>query len=302
MIHAVDFSFSAPDISHDWVQKQMAERDIKLFIGAAWTGNQHVPGCQRALAVIRECGATTGAYFVTHGWQHSHEWHYERAREVIGQEWEHLKVCAVDVEVEDANTTIEGIRRCQELVIEHGVPVSPIYTSWYKWQLITGGSHGCADLPWWPAQYDGVPDLGNVITYGGWRIPLGKQYTNTTDLDGIAVDFNVFDESILGGAMYEGEYGFWDLYDDMDRFVDSLPNGRVIVGAPKHQARYTDFTRAKVGSPVVGPVEGGTNVFVPSGGPLNDARMVYQLTENGRLESVKLDDGSWTTRFYPAQK
>lgn len=64
------------------------------------------------------------------------------------------------------------------------------------------------------------------------------------------------------------EYGFAGLYDGFDDLVAKI--GATVVGKALHPARYLASDYA------------------------------YQLTEKGRLEAVKLDDGSWASRFYPS--
>ena len=73
---------------------------------------------------------------------------------------------------------------------------------------------------------------------------------------------------VLGGwgKKIAMEYGFQGLFDGFDVLVAQL--GANLVGKPLHAARY-------IGSDYA-----------------------YQVTENGRLEAVKLDNGNWDAKFY----
>lgn len=74
-------------------------------------------------------------------------------------------------------------------------------------------------------------------------------------------------DGLIGGIpMPVPEYGFAGLFDGFDALVAEIGVARV--GKPRHSARYLGGDYA------------------------------YQVTEKGRLEAVKLDDGSWSSAFY----
>lgn len=245
MIHGLDISFSADKVTHEWAAKRIAEGYTLLYVDL-WTGIMEIPGTRQALTTWREAGGRTGAYYVIHEYRNKPvSDHFWRARDVAGDEWEHLVFCAPDVEVDPCS--VEGVRKGHDLVVENGIKLAPIYTSWYMWSQITGGSSACADLPWLPAQYDHIADLGNVIRYGGWQTPIGKQYTNTTELDGLLVDFNVFQDWILEDAMNQAQINevnaIADMFDnpaDPEASYDALFGRMGSAVGPLSQYGYRD--------------------------------------------------------------
>lgn len=69
-----------------------------------------------------------------------------------------------------------------------------IYSAYWWWEAYLGrDTRVAADLPLWVALYDGRRDL-RWTPFGGWRVPVMKQYTGTTSLCGHSVDLNYYEE------------------------------------------------------------------------------------------------------------
>ncbi len=75
-----------------------------------------------------------------------------------------------------------------------------IYTGAWWWLPYMGGTHGFRERPLWDAAYNGNPSL-EAPTYGGWERRRGHQYfgSGTGQVEGYALDLNVFDEEWLYG-------------------------------------------------------------------------------------------------------
>lgn len=192
---ALDLSFDAGKVTPAWAAARLAE-GWELLIVNLWTGRQTPAGAADALHVWREAGGVTAAYFVVHDGR-SAEDHFRQAHSAAAAEWKHLSFVAVDVEV--APTSAATVRAACELVRANGQrPV--VYTSVSKWRELCGDVPSLRDIPLWDASYGQEPSLQMRPQYGGWQIRTGHQYQGTTDLDGIAVDLNLFDDVfVLGG-------------------------------------------------------------------------------------------------------
>ena len=192
-LRGIDLSFDAAKVTTEWAAAQIAS-GITILVADLWTGNTAIPGARQALRRWREAGGKTGVYFVVHDSRPVSE-HFERALDVAGDEWGHAERHAIDVEV-DPTSTITVLAAAAAVLKAGGRPI--LYTGWGKWLELTGDSHACAHLPLWDASHGIRPSLEMYRLYGGWTGPLmGHQYTNTTDLDGIAVDFNVFADDFV---------------------------------------------------------------------------------------------------------
>mmetsp|Transcript_34297 Transcript_34297/g.80167 ORF Transcript_34297/g.80167 Transcript_34297/m.80167 type:complete len:233 (-) Transcript_34297:31-729(-) len=67
-----------------------------------------------------------------------------------------------------------------------------VYSSASQWSAIFGSlsySHG-ADLPIWYPHYDGIPELSDFSSFGGWRSPYMKQFTDKGAKCGVSYDIN----------------------------------------------------------------------------------------------------------------
>lgn len=188
MIAGIDFSYGAAGVTPEWCAAQLAA-GIQIAVADLWTGRETIPAARQALRHWREAGGKTGAYFVVHDHRPVGE-HFGQAREVAGDEWEHLERVAIDVEI--ALTSVETVLAAADAVIaEGGSPI--VYTSYSKWLALTDNSEACAHLPLWDASHGIPPSLTPYRSYGGWGSALiGHQHSNTTPLDGVLVDFNVF--------------------------------------------------------------------------------------------------------------
>ena len=198
MIEGIDLSFDAAKVTPDWAAAQIAKGTAILVVDL-WTGNTAIPAARGALRRWREAGGKTGIYFVVHDSRPVSE-HFQRARDVAGDEWDYAERHAIDVEVAGGPTSPDTVLAAEEMVLASGGrPI--LYTGWGSWLQLTGDSHKCAHLPLWDASHGIRASLEMYRQYGGWTGPLmGHQYTDTTDLDGIAVDFNVFADDFVRAA------------------------------------------------------------------------------------------------------
>lgn len=196
-LRGIDLSFDAEKVTPEWAAKQIAS-GITIAVCDLWTGNRAIPAARRALRYWREAGGKTGVYFVVHDSRPVSE-HFQLARDVARDEWDYAERHAIDVEV-DPTSPITVLAAAAAVLASGGRPI--LYTGWGKWLELTGDSHACAHLPLWDASHGIRPSLEMYRQYGGWTGPLiGHQYTNTTDLDGIAVDFNVFADDFARSAV-----------------------------------------------------------------------------------------------------
>ena len=148
-------------------------------------------------------------------------WHVDRGYMSVLDLWHVLEQVWVDVEVSDVRfggTTFPTVRSGVERVAQLGKRRA-IYSRRGFWKEL-GDSADFGDCLFWLARYDGRPD-----PYAGF-IPFpscdrsnyaGKQYHNTTDADGLAVDLNTFIPEVL--------YPQTETEDDMfiGQFAKSIP-------------------------------------------------------------------------------
>jgi hypothetical protein len=77
-----------------------------------------------------------------------------------------------------------------------------IYTGAWFWNdpRYLDGRKPFTTVPLWAASYDGIPDLSRWTPFGGWTHLAGKQYQGSEKGRpcGMAVDLDVFDDSVLG--------------------------------------------------------------------------------------------------------
>lgn len=187
----LDMSFSAPDVTREWALHRIAE-GYQLLVVDLWTGNRVVPGAEGALRIWREAGGIPASYFVVHDAAPVSK-HFENARNAAGNEWPLLRFVAIDVEVDP--TTIPTIRAAEALVKADNLrPV--VYTGEWFWKQFLNNSQDCADLPLWDASYGITPSLEKP-RYGAWDKRTGHQHQGTTNLDGLLVDLNIFDDAFV---------------------------------------------------------------------------------------------------------
>ena len=198
---ALDFSFSAAAITPEWCQKRIAE-GYELLVGNLWTGNRSITYVEQALRYWREAGGIIAGYVVVYS-ESLVETHVNRAIETAGAEWEQLNFVAVDVEM--LGTTVGTVKKAIRLIEEQGHRAI-VYTAKYVWEAepINNDSTLQPLSPLWTAHYitpgpglnvDELDILTNTHTYGGWYYGGGlvaRQYQNSTDVDGVQCDLNVF--------------------------------------------------------------------------------------------------------------
>jgi hypothetical protein len=68
-----------------------------------------------------------------------------------------------------------------------------IYTGRGFWRTFMGNSRDFRNVALWDGNWDGIPDLGRFVPYGGWTACLAKQYGGT------GFDADIWDESVIGG-------------------------------------------------------------------------------------------------------
>ena len=168
---------------------------IGLIIPGAWHGDAHGinPRCKDDLRLAREAGLHTATYTVLDSPQGTTAaGAVQKARQVCGEEWEHLSFVAVDVEV--TGITIPEIATALTEVERMGQrPI--IYTAYWFWHDRFGNPDNFKDVPLWNAYYDKDPDFDFAhLPYGGWTVDdvVGTQYEGTTTFAGVEMDRNSF--------------------------------------------------------------------------------------------------------------
>jgi GH25 family lysozyme M1 (1,4-beta-N-acetylmuramidase) len=111
------------------------------------------------------------------------------------------------VDVEDTKDTPEPIMSSLALgatlrALQAAGRSVGVYTGAWFWndQRYMDATDAYSHIPLWVAFYDGIPDLGRWGRFGGWDRAVGKQYqgSGSASLCGMAVDLDVFDDSVLG--------------------------------------------------------------------------------------------------------
>lgn len=67
-----------------------------------------------------------------------------------------------------------------------------LYSAKWWWGPATGDSHKYSHLPWWVADYDGIPNTKVFKQFAGIKEPEMKQYASTTYYCDLQVDLNVY--------------------------------------------------------------------------------------------------------------
>jgi hypothetical protein len=213
---ALDMSFAAAQVTPAWCEARLAE-GYRLLIVDAWLGASRPEGVERALYRWRMAGGLTAAYYVPHAYRPATA-HLREAQVSIGAEWEHLQFVAIDVEdirskeqIEmgimpmDEQWNVAHLRESAELVQAHEQRPC-IYTGRGQWAAL-GNPTDLSDLPLWDASYGQVPGLAMQPEYGGWAVRIGHQHTNTTNVDGLDCDLNLFDEAWVLNATQPAQEG-----------------------------------------------------------------------------------------------
>lgn len=196
-MRAVDFSFSATQVTEDWARHRLDE-GVELFIGNLYTGSASIFGMENALRECANAGGVIAGYFNVHPTR-SAEYCLEKAKASAGSMWDELNFIAIDVEI--AGIQQEKIVKAIELLADKKCIV---YTSKSKWD-----NEGYTDLhdlaPLWTAHYysgkvgwDTYSEeeiLTNTWAYGGWGWGSGlvaRQFENDTVIEGVTVDLSIF--------------------------------------------------------------------------------------------------------------
>lgn len=187
MIHALDFSSGARDITASWARKRK-EEGVTLMVSQLWGGWSHNSHAERALTICKQEGLDIAGYVYLSD-QYRGNFHVQAGKEAAGSTWDSLAFVAIDVEYHQGAIPDLMIKEALEEVEKTQTPI--IYTAQWYWDAYRMSSTSFSEYPCWSAFYDGVPEL-DVRPYGGWSTFIGKQYKGTTDIDGIACDLNVF--------------------------------------------------------------------------------------------------------------
>ena len=212
----LDVSFSR--ISPAWAHGRMAE-GWELLIQDVWTGGYANNDRLRAIAAAnlrdwRGAGGRTAIYSNAAPWRAPQRW-FEESLLNAGSEFEHCAGVVIDYEIADGQQLIadEAMVEFIGLWRTTGKPLGTYSGDWFVGMMRARGK-GFADpsLPYWYARYDGIA----AINPGEVAHPLGpvlaKQYGGG-ELDGVTVDFNVFDP------------GFFPEEDDMSLYDSKIVDG-----------------------------------------------------------------------------
>ena len=189
MIHALDFSAGARDITPAWAQKQK-EDGYSLMISQLWGGWSKNDHAEKALTICKGAGHQIAGYtYLTENYPGAY--HVQRAKEAAGERWGDLKWLAIDCEFQ--GLTLGTIDEAVAEAENEGVhPI--IYTGEWFWRGSMGNPQMFNNMQLWTTYYNGTLDLGDVPLYGGWGKVYGKQLKGTTYIDGIGCDLNVFED------------------------------------------------------------------------------------------------------------
>ncbi len=174
-----------------------------LAIIGAWHGIEGYDAAETSLATARAARLLTATYIALSP-SHSGREAVDAGRALIGNEWGPLRFVAIDVEV--PGVTMAHIVDAIKAVVEYGqTPI--LYSAAWFWNAnladvtvtaITTAA-GVARLYAWDADYDGKTDLDYKNVWGGLLVAdvIGDQFTNTTNVGTIDVDFSVFSDAWL---------------------------------------------------------------------------------------------------------
>jgi len=191
MIDGVDVSVYGGRIT----QQQWEGTGRRVAVVGAWHGLSGNPYAEDNLRDARAAGKITATYIAISPSRDARS-QVDLGKQYVGSEWDNLNFVAVDIEI-DGNTVqhaIDAMQRVRELGQR---PI--IYTAGWFWRGHMGNPCIPGGALLWNAYYDYDPDV-DYDGYGCFTL-VGEQYIGTTDLNGISVDENVFDETfILAGV------------------------------------------------------------------------------------------------------
>lgn len=205
-IKALDVSSHSGPISvFKW--RAAFEDGWQLAIVQAWGGlpgggSGPNPHCSQQLATARVSGLLTAIYIVIPPDTDPHT-HLLilRAKEAAGDEYQHVRAVAMDIEDEDRRPLHPTDPDARLMDAIDNVPDKPvwIYTSLGMWPPMMGDSCTFPDYPLWDARWSPPEGLdGGFVPYGGWSECAMRQYQGTTLIHGISADLNVADLARLG--------------------------------------------------------------------------------------------------------
>lgn len=149
---------------------------------------------RQQIPVLLAAGMAVEAYVYV--WMSDLAFITERIRWANAELWQFpaVKFLWLDCEdVSDGLTPKETRDAIQRARTEALLPCG-IYTAGWWWQAHTEDWTGCRDLPLWDADYDGRLAL-DPVAYGGWTLPVMKQYQGDATIAGIPnVDLNWYEE------------------------------------------------------------------------------------------------------------
>ena len=196
IIHALDVPPWANGDGSAITRKQAKEaldQGYELLIVNLHTGKDDNKTARDSLRNARLAGVKTAAYFALSS--QTAKWHFDRAKEMAGDEWGNLLFVAVDVElpwVKEAN-----VPKAIDLVAKDGLrPI--VYTAAWFWRYTWDNPTIAKDTPLWDADYDDNGRFDKFVWYGGWTRRIGKQYNSKAADVGFLADANVFDAEWLG--------------------------------------------------------------------------------------------------------
>lgn len=172
-----------------------------VFAQCLWTGVSAPAVRVGNLQVAKAQGFITVGYISLTA-SFSGAWHVARAREGIPDDvWGALALAPIDIELQQIdNAQIRSALTAADATLGSAQRKRPcVYTSPSKWRDNQGDSHDFLDCLLWLAQYDGDAARINADLPGGWSYAqlVGKQYTNSMDVDGLNADSDVWDGDLL---------------------------------------------------------------------------------------------------------
>lgn len=237
MIKGLDLSFAEPP-AYWWRVRRAG--GYEAMVQDAWTGRVSPAATERNLRRAREAGIATNAYTVTN--LSSGVTTVERAKAACGAEWEHIVVCAIDVEVTGiaAATMIQHVKEALAHARALGKRTC-VYTARWFWMAHMGNTGVFRNEPLWNAFYDSDPDIDfPSAPYGGWGLSkvVGEQFQGTTDLAGHKVDLNTFKESFwLADKRREGDVAYIKTPNGSRYLTDGVHINLIAAGPTDADAR-----------------------------------------------------------------
>ena len=188
----LDLSFSKANAGW-WVQRKAEGFQAMaqcLDTGGVNINGQLVPTAEENLMNALAAGLRISGYLNATPWKSGTK-AVQHAQTVAGDAWNHMSVLFVDIEIDGVDQT--RIHETCEAAKATGKAVA-VYSARWFWQKI-----GNPKWPWlleyglWVADYDNDPNVATSALFGPWAQATHKQYTNTTDVQGVQIDYNTFD-------------------------------------------------------------------------------------------------------------